>query len=286
MTCRVVVALLALGLLVAVPAAHAVNLVPNDSFESFNSCPVSFSNTADCVSWIAPTNGTSDYYNACATSVLAPDVPTNNFGFQNARTGDAYCGFIVHSSSEEYREYIEVQLTSPLVANTTYLVKFYVSLSDIVDSAVDRLGAYFSVGSVAPVGNWLALPYTPQVESPANVFLTDQTNWMLVSGTFVAAGGETHMVIGSFRDNATQNLMPMSGSWPGANYHIDDVSVEAQPAAVDQACCLGGSCTLLTPAECQTLGGTPYAATSCDPDPCSPVPARPASWGALKTIYR
>src|SRR5215468_3784442 len=92
---------------IAPSAARAVNLVPNDSFESFTSCPVSFSNMTDCVSWFAPTTGTSDYYNACTSGPNTPDVPTNNFGFQNARTGVAMAGFIPYSAAADYREYVE-----------------------------------------------------------------------------------------------------------------------------------------------------------------------------------
>src|SRR5689334_8972274 len=108
--------------LTAIPChqARAVNLVPNDSFESFTSCPVGFSNMSDCVSWDAPTTGTSDYYNACTSGPNTPDVPNNNFGFQNARTGVAYAGFIPYSAAADYREYVETALTSPLIANVTY----------------------------------------------------------------------------------------------------------------------------------------------------------------------
>jgi hypothetical protein len=57
---------------------------------------------------------------------------------------------------------------------------------------------------------------------------------------------------------------------------------------VDQACCLAnGTCTLLTPGECQLAGGSPLGAgTTCDPNPCGATAARRGTWGALKTVYR
>jgi hypothetical protein len=270
------------------PNAGAVNLVPNDSFESFTSCPVSFSNMTDCVSWSAPTTGTSDYYNACTSGPNTPDVPNNNFGFQNARTGVAMAGFIPFSAAADYREYVETPLTSTLVANVTYTVKFYLSLADIANRSLDRIGAYLSVGPVGPIGNYAPLSFTPQIESPANVYLNDTVNWMLVSGTYTAAGGEDHIVIGNFHDDATTSFQLGPGNWAGGSYYfVDDVSVEVEQQ-VDQACCLpDGSCVLTTQGECQLAGGTPLGAgTNCDSNPCGATAARTLGWGRLKTIYR
>lgn len=283
----VVAALSLLTALTPHPAA-AINLVPNASFESFTSCPVSFSNMTDCVAWSAPTTGTSDYYNACTSGPNTPDVPTNNFGFQNARTGVAHAGFIPYSAAGDYREYVEAQLASPLVANVTYTVTFYVSLADIANRSLDRIGAYLSVGSVGPVGNFAPLPFTPQIESPANVYLNDTVNWMLIGGTYTAAGGEDHIVIGNFHDDATTSFQLGPGNWPGGSYYfVDDVSVEVE-AQVDQACCLpNGSCTLITQGECQAAGGTPLGVgTNCDSNPCGATAARPSTWGGMKMLYR
>jgi len=273
--------------MVATSPAAAVNLVPNDSFELYANCPAGYSNMFDVAVWTAPTTGTSDFHHSCANNPpFAPDVPTNPLGFQFARTGEAYCGFIPSSAAPDYREYIEAPLTSTLVIGTTYLVTFYVSLADDSMISIDRIGAYFSNGSVGPVGNYAALPYTPQVESPAGTFLDDTVNWMLVSGSFVANGTETHIVIGSFRDDGAQNTQPASGTWPGgAYYYIDDVSVEPQ-VAVDQPCCIAGACSMALPGECAAAGGVTIAAPDCEPSPCGATVATKTTWGRLKTIYR
>jgi hypothetical protein len=197
-------------------------------------------------------------------------------------------GLIPYSAAPDYREYIQAPLSSPLVASQTYEVRFYVSLADTASLAVDRLGAFLSVGALGPIGNDAPIAVTPQVESPAATYLTDYLNWTLVSGTYVAAGGENHIVIGSFRDDASTLTTAGPDTWPGgAYYFIDDVSVELQ-VAVDQACCSSdGSCSIMLPAECQASGGTPLGVgTSCTPNPCEPTPTRAKSWGTLKTIYR
>lgn len=269
--------------------ARAVNLVPNDSFESYTACPVTFGELYRAAPWDAPTTGTSDHLNACHPGTFpSVDVPNNEQGVQAARTGVGYAGIIPLSAAADYREYIEAPLNSPLVANTAYLVKFYVSLADESLLAIDRIGAFLSVGSVGPVGNFAPLAVTPQVESPANVHLTDATDWTLISGVVVAAGGEDHIVIGSFRDDASTSTVPGPGTWPGGSYYyIDDVSVELYVPS-EEACCLpDGGCSMQFPGECALLGGASAGpGTSCTPNPCEPTPTRVRTWGAVKTIYR
>jgi hypothetical protein len=270
--------------------ARAVNLVPNGNFESYVSCPTSFGQIYQAAPWDTPNTGTSDYLNACAPVVFpSVNVPQNEQGYQAALSGVGYAGLIPYSAAPAYREYIQAPLLSPLVASASYLVQFHVSLADQSLIAIDRLGAYLSVGPVGPVPNYLPLAVTPQVESPANVPLANSAGWTLVSGVVVAAGGEDHIVIGNFHDdpNTATSLGP--GQWPGgAYYYVDDVSVELQ-TPVDQACCTSdGLCTILLPGECTAMGGTPLGpGTTCSgPDCGGAVRARPSSWGALKTIYR
>jgi len=277
------------GMLWAPRAGHAVNLVPNASFETYASCPTSFGQIYQAAPWDTPTTGTSDYLNGCApVSFPSVNVPQNEQGYQAALTGVGYAGLIPYSAAADYREYIEAPLSSPLVASTAYLVRFNVSLADESSLAIDRLGAFLSVGPVGPIGNYAPLAVTPQVETPANVHLTNATGWTLVSGVVVASGGEDHIVIGSFHDDASTSTVPGPGQWPGgAYYYIDDVSVEVyQPS--EEACCLpGGGCSMQFPGECALLGGTSAGpGTSCSPDPCGPTKTLPRTWGAIKTIYR
>ena len=122
-------ALVLLASLLFVPTrAGAVNLVPNPSFENFTSisgCPTSFSNFNDAGPWFTPTLGTSDYFNACASGPFAPGVPTSILGFQPAHTGIAHAGFI-SNSFQNYHEYCEVQLSSPLANSVLYTVEFWI----------------------------------------------------------------------------------------------------------------------------------------------------------------
>lgn len=269
--------------------ARAVNLVPNPSFESVTSCPTGYGQLSLAAPWDVPNTGTSDCLNACAPAVFpSVNVPYTELGFQNARTGVGIAGLIPYSSAADYREYLEAPLTSPLTPGTPYLVKFYVSLADTALFAIDRLGAYLSVGPVGPVPNYAPLPFTPQVQSPQNVALNDATNWTLVSGVYVAVGGEDHITIGNFHDDASTTTFPGPNTWPGGSYYfVDDVSVEVNTPTI-QACCMpDGTCSMQFPGECTLVGGSPGGnGSSCSPNPCGVTATRPRTWGALKTIYR
>lgn len=214
-------------LLFGAVAARAQNLVPNPSFETYSQCPDFPAQIGRATPWTMPTNGTSDAYNACAGNDPNVSVPVNQFGNQAARTGSGYAGFILRNSTGgSYREYIEVPLTAPLAAGVAYNVSFYVSLSDQSQWAIDKFGAYLSVGPVGPVNTASVLGLLPQVVNPAGNFITDKTGWTLVTGTYIALGSEDHLVIGNFADDAaTTPVTGLGGFYNGAYYYIDDVSV-------------------------------------------------------------
>jgi hypothetical protein len=282
-------AVLACALLLPAASARAVNLVPNPSFESISSCPTGYGQIAVAAPWDTPNTGTSDCFNPCAPATFPSiNAPYTQLGFQNANTGVGYVGIIPLSAAPDYREYVSAPLLAPLAAAQSYTVTFRVSLADTALLAIDRLGAYFSVGPVGPVPNYAPLPYTPQVESPAFAFLTNSTGWTSITGTFVATGGEDHITIGNFHDDATTNTTPGPGNWPGGSYYfIDDVSVEVVLPTLQACCTADGQCSMQFPGECTLVGGTPAGpGTTCTPDPCGPTPARRASWGRLKASYR
>src|SRR6185295_8712161 len=197
-------------------------------FEINSSCPTGLSSSqiAGVTIWTAPTTGSPDYFHVCAVSSTGVSIPVNTFGNQPARTGTAYAGFILRPQNQ-YREYLETPLSAPLTAGTVYNVSFYVSLSDASQWAIDKIGAYLSVGSVGPVNNGDVLTLVPQVVNPSGNFITNKSDWTLVSGTYVAVGGEDHLVIGNFSDDsASTTITGLGGFYPGSYYYVDDVSVE------------------------------------------------------------
>lgn len=204
--------------------AAAQNLVPNPGFELFTSCPVGFSQFNGFVAtWADPNMATPDYYNACAGSFPA-GVPKNGTGYQPAHGGSAYAG--LYATAGSYREFVQVQLSSTLVAGRRYEVRFYVALHNKSADATDDLGAYLSNTAPSSTGTgFLGGGPLPQVANPAGNVITDTLGWTLISGSYLATGGEHFLTIGHFLpdDQCTYTHVAFGGQ--GCYYYVDDVSV-------------------------------------------------------------
>ena len=212
------------------------NLAPNSSFETVDSCPVTYRQIYLASPWFQPNNSlgtttycsSSDIFNACSVNADI-SVPSNIMGYQNARTGNGFAGeYVDNNMGENSREYIEVPLSSSLIANKKYCVEFYVSLANVSQVATSSIGAYFSVDSLLQSTTiFYALDYvTPQIENPNGNYLNDTINWMLISGNFIATGGEKYMTIGNFNNPTNTNYQNLTwGFDQGAYYYIDDISV-------------------------------------------------------------
>jgi len=206
--------------------AFAQNLVPNSNFETFASCPAALEQTNKAAAWYSPTLDSSDYFNACASAGVV-GVPVNALGFQNAHSGSAYAGISCFGAIPgNRRAYIQVQLTDSLVAQRSYCISFYVSLANTSGFALTELGAFLSSAQVGSLTQ-APLPFTPQISSPAHVYLRDTLNWMLISGNYTAQGGEKYITLGNFRDDASSDTLRLNALSAVSYYYIDDVSVRS-----------------------------------------------------------
>lgn len=201
------------------------NLIPNPSFEIYNTCPTSFGQVNNLTNWtfVSGHTGSPDFFDVCATSIFC-DIPTNAFGNQNAATGNAYVGLgLFYNTNANFREYIQVQLSSPLVAGITYQLSFKVSLADNVSYGSPSFSAYFDSAPLIWAGT-NSMPIntvTPQVDF--NTTVTNTSSWTIISGTFTATGGEEYMTFGNFKDDANTSIN-FVGTKPSAiaYYYIDD----------------------------------------------------------------
>ncbi len=204
---------------------YAQNIVPNGDFEQHSTCPTSGGQINLALDWIKPTTGTSDYFNSCATSSNW-SVPDNLYGYQNAHSGNAYSGVVLwFGNLPNYREYIEIPLASPLVANICYQFEMFVSLADTCTHSSTDIGVYFSDTLVSGIANFNPLPFLPQIQN-TNGVLPDTINWVIVTGIYTAIGGESHMIIGNFKDDANTNAVIVTGvGYDATELYIDDVSL-------------------------------------------------------------
>ena len=244
----------ALLILLSSPLAlfSQVNLVANPGFENHGMCPNTYSTVATAgqpqefvFEWVRPTNGTSDYFHACANQF---SVPCNIAGCQNAAEGNAYCGLFTFatddttSNAQVYREYLTGRLITPMEKDKVYCVGFYASPGEMILSgyksytfAVKEMGLYISVDP--PVvydsitGLSPELPFEPQIVNQNGV-MSDTSRWYRISGTYTAKGGEKWITIGNFKDDAeTEGSILLSAGLDAGDqkfksyYYIDKVSV-------------------------------------------------------------
>lgn len=219
-------------LMFACKICNSQNLVPNGDFEQFITCPNNTTLTNYAMFWINPstnnpgTSGTSDYYNACSTGNIA-SVPINNPGYQFAHSGNGYCGLITWfgAGEQNYREYIEVPLTSVLVKGTCYHFEMFVCLAECSRRSTDAIQVYFSDTLISGIANYLPLPFVPQIVNTTGL-ITDTFNWTSISGNYTAEGGENHLIIGNFEYDSTIIIQPTGFGWLWESYYyIDDVSL-------------------------------------------------------------
>jgi len=208
--------------------APAQNLVPNPSFEEFSQCPPYPGQIHEAVSWDSPNNTTTDYFHACSPVEQGASVPVNLFGDQEPKEGMGYTGlraWIPVGQNPVYREYLLAPLKEPLKAGKPYSVRFWISVAEKSTHISDGLGACFFSDSVA---NERIYRVTPSLRSPRGQLLTDTQNWIEVSGTYTASGGEAFLVIGNFEDDTEMLRQPFQGSIGEGEmvyYYVDAVEV-------------------------------------------------------------
>jgi len=203
----------------------AQSLVPNSGFENYIICPIGLSEFTGKVSnWVNPNTATPDYMNACANPNPA-GMPKNGVGYQLAYGGNAYAGIYTFSGIT-YREFIQVQFVSPLISGNVYYFSMYVVLHNKSQTAIDDLGAYFSV--TAPNTTGLGMlpgsPY-PQISNPYGSVITDTLNWTLIEGNYTAAGGEKYLTLGHLKNDISTTYLSLPYGTVGAYYYFDDVNL-------------------------------------------------------------
>ena len=219
----------------------AQNLVPNYSFEDWISCPNAFGQMY-AADWTPGTSGTSDYYNTCVIDPnppagFVPSVPINFFGTQEPNTGNGYTGMWAHTGPNTHaNEYIQTILTEPLVAGECYDVEMFVSPGESYpDYGMSHFGMFISVD--------------PPVELPGNILIEDAqiyfedlvldtVNWVPLTGTYVATGGEQYLTIGNFFEIGVYDIALLgqdNGQSPEAAYYfVDDVRIELSQGSGQQ----------------------------------------------------
>lgn len=227
---------LCLGTCLCLMNVQSQNLIPNPSFEEYESCPVELGNFhEDVIAWQAPTLGSTDYFNNCSTVM---GTPKNFNGEQVADFGQAYAGLYLYAP-DDYREYMHIELKETLKEGVPYEFSFFVSLAERSDFAIKDFGVLFSSGPIeVKTRRVLSKMHLYRdtknkyhfLEIKYSEFYKDKKDWVKVQTAFIAKGTERYITLGNFRNNPkTRNLITKRNAKQGAYYYIDKVALFTPP---------------------------------------------------------
>ena len=224
-------------------ASDAQNIVPNFSFEQYDSClstpnVSSYEYSLNCVSWGQATSDPVQYYNACDTAAASlgrfypwVGVPNNEQGNQNAYEGVGYTGIGVYDSVEpEFKQYLITNIPE-LDVDTAYQVTIHISLADSSRFATDGMGVFFTTYGSPNLGTLGTLIESPQIDYTSYGIISDTANWTTLTSTFVADSAYTSLIIGIFKPASEMNIFGFNSHAHKfepytAYYYVDAVVVE------------------------------------------------------------
>jgi hypothetical protein len=230
------------------PKKNELNI--NGNFESYSFCPTKLGQINASVSWDKATPSTPDYFNSC----FNVDNYDWNLGLPSNFAGNAldcdslngYSGLLAYMVEEtsshvgndqnsifhNYREYIQTELSDPLIEGEKYIIQFKTRLSS-KSRIASKVGLLISNNKIWS-SSTTVLNYTPSLESG---IISDTSNWILISDTIIADGGERFITIGNFNIDSSINFSDLYASnkinsvYKGfgayiSYYYIDNVVVK------------------------------------------------------------
>lgn len=185
------------------------NLVPNPSFELYNQCPFSGSQSYEIQNW---TNfgGTPDYLNTCVPTLYGVSVPENFGGFQEPFSGNAYVTLSCWNNSPQpnFREFIGTKLIDTLIVGTKYFVSMKVAPcfrnpnEGLGFVMINNFGFSFTR---EPLDSTIALATNNCQVYTSNV-ITDTILWTTVKGSFIADSAFIYLSLGNFMADSLTSI--------------------------------------------------------------------------------
>lgn len=214
-------------------------------------------------SWDNANGGTVDlFHKAKSNHCPSPNgIPKNYMGHQPAVANEQnYAGIIAYYDDgnnnrtdsmisatfklkdgyKKYSEYLQGELTEPLIAGKIYQISFKVSLADKSARAVSCLGAILTPEKINQKSNSF-LTQKPQFIS--HRIVSDSVNWVTISGAYIAAGGEKFITIGCFKDenfHVKKVVAPLHNDSRKAYYYIASASVTPYISTPDLEALING----------------------------------------------
>ena len=225
------------------PALSQTNLVPNFSFEIYDTCPNAPDQIQYALGWnkYSNINSTPDYYNSCAPAT-GFGVPKNIACYQPShRNCSAYAALVTWGTTSNAREYAGIQLNQPLITGQKYYISFYTVMAGYFAG-----GNYYDMPSNNIGIRLSTVAYNPSNPCPIDNFahlrsivvINDSINWMRISGSIVADSAYNYLIVGNFFDDANTDTINYNcgNCWNSFSYYfVDDVCL-----STDSLLCNGG----------------------------------------------
>ncbi len=225
--------IITISCLLASCALLGQNLIKNPSFDYLRVCPKELGNfDRDIETWSTPTKGTTDYFHSCSSYM---GVPKNYNGNQAAKFGKGYAGLYMVAPGD-YREYIQAEISEPLIVGETYRFSFYISLAEKADFMIKDFGVLFSEKPInVNTRKMLSRLHLARIQKNAlnyteinnAAYYNSTKDWTLVSMEWLATGKEKYVTLGNFRSNARTRKKKLGRNMrQGAYYYLDMVALE------------------------------------------------------------
>lgn len=222
------------------------DLVSNGGFETRSPEAKTWDQLDRASGWSNANGGSVDVFTKMGTAKNV-GIPDNDLGSSAAQEGESYAGFVAWKDDmrpnfkrlmngrdekpfkeawNQYSEYLQTAISSPLTPGQKYDISFWVKLSDKSDRAVNGIGAYCSPVELT-YNHRHHLAELADVKSEA--VLDNKKDWVEVKGTFVADGDEKYLIIGAFGPNMEKKDVIEGADNQRAYYYIDGISLRLKP---------------------------------------------------------
>lgn len=212
------------------------SLVLNHSFEEYASTPLGWFYTGSDFTrvmkyWESPTAASPDVY---GPKVYVPSQwQDKGFGHSQPHGGVSMAGITLmgcEGGKPHCREYLQIQLTEPLVVNQRYEIALWVKPLPR-SMRIRNIGVVFSEERMhSPVDERIALD--PVVEA-GEVLISGE--WTCIRNEFYAMEPSEYLVIGNFHSDADTEyeIVDHEGSLSFAYYYVDDVTLVKLPPILE-----------------------------------------------------
>jgi len=223
---------------------NAQDLVTNASFEYEGIAPKNFDKIHLASGWDNANRGTVDLYSSAASKYTV-GIPDNRQGTQTPFDGNSYAGIIAYQDDkscsleesmmnlrptavdgyQSYSEYVQCEMSAPLVAGKRYKITYQVSLSERSSRAVSNFGAAVSETKIMSTTNAF-LDVEPAFVH--EMIVGDKEGWTEISGIFTAKGGEKFLTLGVFDAKNMEKTSLVEGNQPDykrAYYYVDGLTM-------------------------------------------------------------